>query len=343
MRKEPNNQDKDFAKIFNMNTIFSKVMEYMAYLILLGSLIILTYLSFIDRFNSDFDWKTLTVFSAATIFLSYWCWNIFYRKQYEKVMAEDINQQLKNKYCIHARYYVAIKDYTDKELQDAIDKFNEEYTAKWERWVEKYTGIPLETKKVKIVDPETGEERIEEIKGIKDLPYTGFKHKILMWRIKHHVYPQSGYKTSMELMSLLSYRDANTNKRNLKADKNYFTIHSTFKIILLSLIIVAGGSIAPDFIDGNIAQAIFKLILAVGSLLSSTFMGALNGLKGGKLKLAIVEEVCGDLEKWSNKKPIISPFEEPKKIEVVTTEEVIDDTEKVIDDTEVTDEIFSEH
>lgn len=309
------NRDKDnFKNIFNMNNILNKVVSYGAYLILLASVLILVYLSFVDTFNVALDFRVLGIFSGATVMLSWTCWNIFYRKQYEKVMSDDINQNSNGKYSIHYRYYNATKDWSDIELQKAIDKFNDEYIAKWLRYVEKRTGVPIESGKM-IIKNEKDEEEIIDVVGIKDRPYKGFKHKILMWRIKNHKYPESGYKTSMELLSLFSFQDANFNKRDLRADKSFYRSGSIKKLIVSILIVVSGASFIPEMVKGDYFSIIMKLILAIWSLLSAVFMGAMNGVKGARIKLSIVEDACVDLERWKDTKPIIAPYESPIKIE----------------------------
>lgn len=339
--KTTNNQEpnkRDFKRLFNMNNILTQVVTLGAYIILIGSILVLTYLSFVERFEFSLDWRTLGIFSGATVALAWACWNIFYRKQYEKIMSDDINQQELNKYSIHSRYYMAVKDWSDADLQIAIDKFNDEYTEKWLRWVEKKTGKPIETIKEVYTDPDTFEETVIETTGIKDLPYKGFKHKILMWRIKNHKYPESGYKTSMELMSLFSFQDANFNKRNLRADKRFYVSNSIKKLLISILMIVTGASLLPEMIDGEIWAAVLKLALAIGSLLSATFMGAISGVKGARLKLSVVEDACSDLERWAEKKPVLAPYKEPeaepkKLVEKEGTNEESDE--------EVTTDIFN--
>ena len=363
--KPQNNQNnlskKDFKRLFNMNSILSKIINYAAYIIVVLSLGILIYFSFIETIDIEIDWKTFTIFSVVAVVLSWINWNTWYKKQYESVMAHDIAQQEKNKYSIHSRYYMAIKDWSDAELQIAIDKFNTEYEEKWLRWVEKYTGYPIETKdeveldefgnpivleEVKLLD-EYGEEVLDidfnpvivkkyktiRTIGIKDLPYKGFKHKFLMWRIKTHHYPQSGYKTSMELMSLFSFQEANMNKRNLTADKSFYTKNAFTKIISLLLTIGIGASIVPHMVDGEWWTAALKLILAIGSLAISIIMGALNGVRGARIKLSVVEDACQDLEIWAKKKPVIAPYKEPKG-------EVVEEPKEKIGTDEVTNDIF---
>lgn len=325
----------DLKRIFNMNNILTQILEFGAYFVLIGSILLLAYLSFIDSFEGSLDLKVLGIFSAATVFSSWMCWNMFYRKQYEKVMSDDIAQQSLNKYSIHSRYYVAIKDWKDADLQIAIDRFNDEYIKKWLNWVERITGVPIKSKKEKYVDSDTGEEKIIEEKGIEELPYKGFKHKLLMFRIKHRKYPESGYKTSMELMSLFSYQDANFNKRELKADKKFYKGGSIKKLIVSLLLITTGASLTPVLIAGNYETVILRLMLAIGSLLSSTFMGAMNGVKGARIKLSIVEDVCADLERWANKKPILAPYEEPKPVNYEV------EVKNSNNENEVTNEIFN--
>ena len=245
-------------------------------------------------------------------------------------MAEDILQNEEGKYSIHGRYYMAIKDWDDAELQMKIDSFNEEYVNKWLRWVEKKTGCPIKTEMREELDSdnkpilnEEGKPKLIEVKGILDRPYKGFKYKWLMWRIKTHHYPESGYKTSMELMSLLSFQDANLNKRELKADKKFYIKHSIIKLLSLVLTISVGGSIIPELIGGNYWTALLKFCVVIGSLITAILMGAMNGIKGARLKLSTVEDTCNDLERWAEKKPILGPYkeviiEEPKQSIVST-------------------------
>ena len=289
-----NNQNNNkFKKIFNLNTVLSAIINYAAYIVLVISVAVMLYLSFVKRFDIEIDLLTVGIFSIALVALSWINWTAFYRRQYEKVMAEDIEQHANNKYSIHVRYYNAIKDYNDIELQKDIDKFNDEYTAKWLRWVEKRTGYSVEE--------------------IKKLPYKGFKYKFIMWRIKHHRYPQSGYTTSMELMSLFAFQEANLNKRDLRADRRYYTWHALQKFVTTLMTVVVGASIIPEMISGEWWTAILKLILGIFSIGMSVIFGALNGIQGARLKLSTVEEACGDLERWAEKKPEKAPYDEIKE------------------------------
>lgn len=319
-QEQMNNQmnKRDFKKLFNMNNVLNQIMSYGAYLILTGSIIILIYMSFIESLDLNLDWKTIGIFSLTTVGLSWFCWDTFYRKQYEQVLSDDIEQQGKNKYSIHSRYYNAIKDWTDISLQKAIDSFNEDYTKKWLNWVEKTTGYPIETRFEEVTDPITKKIDVVKHLGIKDLPYKKFKYKFLMWRIKNHKYPQSGYTTSMELMSLFSFQESNMNKRQLRADKYFYRKGAIKKLVFSLLAVGLGASLVPTIITGNWEAILLKLLLALGALFSSVFTGAIGGVRGARLKLSIVEDTCFDLEKWGNKKPIISPYKEPIKIEEKT-------------------------
>lgn len=330
---------REFQRIFNMNFILGTIISYAAYLILLGSILVLTYLSFVEYFEiENFDWKTVSIFVSATVALSWVCWNTFYHKQYEKLMDKDIEQVAENKYSIHKRYYEASKDWTDAELQIAIDQFNEEYIKKWLNWVEKTTGVPIETIKEKYLD-ENNKEQIKTTLGVKDRRYKGFKHKILMWRIKNHKYPKSGYKTSMELLSLFSYQDANFNKRDLRADKKFFARKTTTKLIVSILMIAIGASFLPHMIQGEYWGALLKLILAIVTLVGSVLMGAMNGVRGARLKLSIVEDACADMERWANKKPVLTLYEAPKVKE--TQEPVEVSPEEPKDEQVITNDIFA--
>lgn len=322
MDKKPN--ERELKKIFSVNSIITKVINFAAYIILIASVVILLYISFVVKFDVKIDWTTLGIFSAAVVMLVWLNWNNFYKQQYEKYMQEDIEQAGLNKYSIHSRYYMAIKDYTDAELQKQIDKFNQEFLNKWLSWVEKTVGLPIESgnqieldRYGKPVLDGHGQPKIVYVVGIKDAKYRVFKnnyHKYLAWRIKHRKYPQSGYRTSMEIMSLLSFQDANLNKRNLKASKHFYAKKSISKFLSTLLIVSVTGSIIPEMIQGDIWSAVLKLLVAIGSLLGAVFMGSMNGVRGARLKLSTVEEVCMDLEKWADKKPILAPYQEPVKL-----------------------------
>ena len=287
-QREQERKARNLKKLFNMNTILSNIINYLAYLIMAGSAIVILYLSFIQTLKIEIDWTTMGIFSTAAVVLASSNWIAFYRKTYEKVMSEDIAEAALGKYSIHTRYYNAIKDWEDKQLQEAINRFNKEYEEKWLYYVECTTGC-----------------KIEEI---KTKSYRKFRHPILMWRIKHHVYPQSGYKTSMEVRSLFSFQDNNLNKRKLKADKVFFYSRATRKIISSTLLVSMGASLIPEFIHGNWAEVVLKLLIGLWALLSSVFMGAMNGVRGARLKLSTVEDTCIDLEEWGKRKPTVEPY-----------------------------------
>lgn len=113
--------------------------------------------------------------------------------------------------------------------------------------------------------------------------------------------------------------------------------NSIKKLLISILTIVTGASLLPEMIDGEVWSALLKLGLAVFSVITATFMGAMNGVRGARLKLSVVEDACSDLERWANKKPVLAPYKEPQappeKPEKVTTIEGESETE-------VTAEIF---
>lgn len=347
------NEQTNFKKLFNLNNVLSQVMNFMAYFIAMGSALLLIYISFIEHLDIKIDWAVVTVFIVLAASISWVNWNAFYRQRYERTMAADIAESEQGKYSIHSRYYYAIKDWDDAELQAKIDEFNETYEKRWLSWVEHITGCPIETQtKVEVndkgepvIDEVTGKPKIKIIKGIKDLPYKGFKYPRLMWRVKTHHYPQSGYKTSMELMSLLSFQDNNLNKRDLKAAKKYYHLRSFTRLITSFGMTAIGASIIPDMINGDFWGAILRLMLALGALFGAIVMGTLNGVKGARIKLSTVEDVCGDLERWSGKKSLL-----PKYKEIVLPEEPKEPDNKKVEATEqkdkepyqVIEKIFSE-
>ena len=311
----------NFRKLFNMNNILSNLINYVAYLILIASIGLILYLSFIESIQFKVSWSVLGIYSGAAVILTWTNWNTFYKKNFEKVMARDIAQQALNKYSIHARYYFATKDWKDDELQACIDKFNLEFKNKWLSWVEKEIGAPIESTYVQDTDVfgnllfEDEEKKIPKlklIKGIKDLKYReikGLYHKMLAWRIKTHHYPSSGYKTSMELLSLLSFQDSNLNRRKLQAHKYFFFSHSARKLLSSFLLLSVTSAIIPEMISGAVWTALLKLAVALVSLIFAVFMGSANGIRGARLKLFIVEDACADMERWANKKPLIDPYQ----------------------------------
>ena len=61
-------------------------------------------------------------------------------------------------------------------------------------------------------------------------------------------------------------------------------------------------------------------------------MGAMQGIRGARLKLSSVEDACNDLEKWANKKPILTPYKEP----------IIESKDTTIQEDKETQEVTSE-
>lgn len=345
-----NKNNRDFKRVFNLNTILSQLINWVAYIIFIISLGIIFYLSFVQSFEIVTDWRSLTIYSGTAVLLVWINWMNFYKRQYESVMSEDIDQHSKNQYSIHARYYLAIRDWSDKELQLKIDEFNKEYTKKWIQWVEKTTGVPVETC-VKVKEDQygnpiigvDGKPEMVKVIGIKDLKYKGFKHKILMWRIKHHVYPQSGYKTSMELMSLFSYQDSNLNKRHLKADRFFYVRKSSTKLLSSLLIVTMGGGLIPQMVQGDWWTVALRLIIALGSLAGAILMGSINGVRGARIKLSVVEDACVDLEQWKGTKPVLGPCNINFEQESDITSEEVEEIPAVNEGFEkpITEEIFN--
>ncbi len=292
-----------------LTSIMNRVVTASAYIILGAAILVLTYLSFVETINTSIDWKTVSIFSGATILLSYSCWTMFYKKQYEQILNDDLQKVELGKYSIQLRYRNAITDWSDKDLQDAVDKFNKDYVDKWLREVESKTGVPIQD--TPIFDSEGNE--VGQTKGILNRPYRKFPYKYLMWRVKHHKYPTSGYKSSMELLSLISYQDSDFNKRKLRADKTFFIINCSKKVFSSGASVIVGASIVPEMISGDYFTAFLKLIIAIVTLLSSVITGAVAGIKGGRIKLSIIEDTSADIERWGNKKPsgILLPKVEP--------------------------------
>ena len=67
----------DINKLFNLNNILSQLIEFSAYIIAIGSTLILAYLSFIDTLKIQIDWTTLGIFSGTAVLLSWLNWSTF--------------------------------------------------------------------------------------------------------------------------------------------------------------------------------------------------------------------------------------------------------------------------
>lgn len=312
------------------------------------SALILIYLAFVDSIEIKLDWKTISVFSAVTIGLAWMVWNVFYRKQYESLMLKDIEQGNENEYSVHVRYYNATKNWDDVALQDAIDKFNDDYLNKWLRYVCKQFGQD-KLKRI-VTNPETGETKTEEITmeerldAIKDMPYKSIKgiaRKILWLRIKHRRYPESGYRTSMEVLSLLSYNDSNLNKRNLRADRTFYKIKASKKFIMLFMTVAMGASLIPDMINGNWWGTLLKLVIALFALATSSFFGAFDGVRGARKKIALVEDTCQDLERWAKIKPIVEPYQVKKVEQMEMNLSTTESTQLEVQPSQISMDIFA--
>ena len=88
------------------------------------------------------------------------------------------------------------------------------------------------------------------------------------------------------------------------------------------LLITSGASLVPEIVEGSWLAVALKLGLGIGALLSGTISGALNGVKGARIKLSVVEDVCFDLETWKGVKPMMPPYQKDGYYDLSNTQKI---------------------
>lgn len=275
----------------NSQKILNAIVSWGTRILFIIAIVVLAVLSFVQKFEFAPDVKKITTVALIGVALNWLVWDSYYQQQYEKTLTLDIANK---EYCIHKRYYEARKDWTYKELQDKIRKYNEDFREAW----------------IQDIEDITGRKRDEIVKG----EYKGNTHKFLIWRLKHKKYPKSGIRTPNDVLYILSVGKADSMRIHTKAEQKYHTAGRVKKLVMSVLGCLLAVSFAYEFIKGDYTDAVILLVLNVAMLFTSLFFGATSGLKGGKLRLSTAEIVSEKLEEWRHQKPAQEPFktkEEP--------------------------------
>lgn len=282
---------------FSTQKLIGTILRFASIIIFIVAALILIYLSFVQNVNISPDIRNVTIIAAISIVLNVVVWEMYYKDGYNKILGQDLQNKT---YSIHKRYYLARQGFKYKELQSCITKFNEDFREAF------------------IVDCETvtGRTREEIIKG----RYKGNSNKIIIWRLKHKIYPKSGMRTPRDLLQVLNVGTSGKMQINLKKAENTHFINIVTKIITSVAGMFMAASVVVEFITGDLASAFLRLMLYIVLLFTSLFTGIITGTRAAKIKLSIAEEVCERLEEWKKCIPTEVPYKEDT-CEVETNEE----------------------
>lgn len=140
--------------------------------------------------------------------------------------------------------------------------------------------------------------------------YKGNSNKLLIWKLKHKKYPKSGLRTPRDVLQVLSVGASGKMQINLKKAEHTHVINLSTKIITSIAGMFMAASVIVEFITGDWASAVFRLLLYIAMLFTSLFTGVIIGTKAAKMKLSIAEEVSERLEEWKNEPPTEVPYKE---------------------------------
>lgn len=282
----------------NGKQIVNRLLQIGSSLLFGASIIVLSYMSFVDNFEIQPNWQTLTTVGLVTLVMNWLIWDTNYKTQYEKLIRLDKSDKL---YSIHKRYYEARRDWKYNDLQAKIQEYNKHFVDTWKKDVEQIMGMTIEQ--------------------IENSSYKKMPHKYLMYRVKHKKYPSSGIKTPRDMLYILSVGKTDSMKVKIKAEENYHTIGRLKKVITSALGAVLSASFVFEFITGNWIDVVLRIIISVVCLFMSFFFGALSGQTGAKLKLSVAEEVSERLEEWKNSKPTQEPYADLQEEHVIVKKE----------------------
>lgn len=290
----------------NTKNIVETVLRFALPIIFALAILTMVYFSFIESISFPGDWRSITLFGLAGGSLSYIIWLTSYRKQYENIIDEDLNNEV---YSIHRRYYFARRGWKLEELQRKLEIAKQNFKEAWVKDIEEMTG-------------RTRENIIKQ-------GYKGFAHKILIYRLKHNLFPKYGVRYARELLQVLNVAYSPERPIAIRAAEQHFKVHATTKLIITILILCTTGSIVIEFLTGSLWTALFRLVIAVITLVASLVMGSVNGYVGAQKKLGVAETVSETLEEWRNAVVTEEPFREKEKpveevkVEQLTMEEIL--------------------
>lgn len=295
---------KDRIGSFSSQLIVSTIMKWGSFILFVLAIVVLAYLSFVNDFQINASIRNISTIGLVSLVLNWLIWDTYYKSNYDKVMENDIKNE---EYSIHKRYYFARKGWKQKELQERIRKYNDDYREAYIQDIEDLTGRNRD--------------------DIVNEPYKGNDHKILIWRLKHRKIPTSGIRTSRELMSVLNVGSSGNSRINIKKAEHYHSAHRLGKALTAFLSAGLAASLVYDFISDGFEGALLKLLLNIVLLFCSLIFGSLCGIKGAKIKLSIAEELSELLEEWKNEAPIEVPYKSISDVKV-DDNEVLEKSEK---------------
>ena len=276
---------------FSTQKLITKIMKYSTWILFIAALVVMTYLSFVNNFDISPSIQRITTISVIALVLNWVIWDSRYRADFDKLLTDDI---MNDKYSIHRRYYFARKGWKYDDLQKRIRIYNKDFINAWLIDVEDITG--------------------RTVQEIERGGYKGHDHKFLIWRIKHHKYPKSGLKTPRDVLYVLSVSGSEGMKIKVRKAEHRHTTGRISRILTSLLCTTLAASITVTFIEGEIATALFTLLINVVILCTSLFFGATSGIKGAKIKLATAEQICELLEEWKNQLPSEEPYSKEEDI-----------------------------
>ena len=276
---------------FSTQKLMTKIVKYSTWILFIAALVVMTYLSFVNNFDISPSIQRITTVALIALVLNWVIWDSRYRTDFDKLLTNDI---MNDKYSIHRRYYFARKGWKYDDLQRRIRIYNKDFVNAWLTDVEDITG--------------------RTIQEIEEGGYKGHDHKFLIWRIKHHKYPKSGLKTPRDVLYVLSVSGSEGMKIKVRKAEHRHAVGRISKILTSLLSTTLAASITVTFIQGDIATALFTLLINIVILCISLFFGAASGIKGAKIKLATAEQVCELLEEWKNQPPSEEPYAKEEHI-----------------------------
>jgi len=297
-----NNEQSRISK-FSSDALIMVFFKFGAGIVFALALAILAILSFVNDIQITSELRNASLIAFVSLILNYFVWETYYKVNYDKVLQSDLKNE---KYCIHRRFYNARKGYSYKSLQENIKTFNKDFKLAWIADVEELTG------------------RKEQ-----DIVNEGYKkhtNKILIFRLKHKLYPKTGIKSPKDLLRVLSVGGSGKYQYDFKRSEKMHSGTRLMKLINSAIFIFLIASVAIDFITGNLYSALYKLLLNVAMLFCSLFTGSTLGIKSAKIKLSCAEDAAELMEQWKN---LLKPTEEPFN-EVKSSNEVVSSNENVV-------------
>lgn len=299
---------------FNAQKLMTKIMKWGTQLVFLAALLVMTYLSFVDDFEIKPSIQNITTVALVALVLNWIVWDSRYKSEFDKAMTADI---MAKDYSIHRRYYFARKNLKQNEVQQYIRQYNQDFVQAWFDDIEDITG--------------------RTIKDIEEHGYKGYDHKYLIWRVKHHKYPESGLKRSRDVLSVLNISGSEGMKIQLRKAEHQHTSGRIQKLITSMMSVSLAASVTINFITDNWESACLTLLLNIVILLTSLFFGAAAGVKGAKIKLATAEQISELLEEWRKYPPKEEPYKditdtnETKKVQEKSDKPIMSRPEGVIE------------